>query len=164
MSATAGGSSSAGEAVRDLVHRAVAADDDEQPRAAGRRLARELPELAAALADEGVALEPAAAARCAISGQRRPVDPFAAAGLTRKTVPSSVTVWSASSVISSTALRMSSSLIRRNSPSTIDVADDQHAACLDLPQRAEREEHRRLHLDGEDAAVGPAAASPGSGW
>ena len=35
---------------------------------------------------ERVALEPDAGGRWAISGQRRPVEPFAAAGLTRKTV------------------------------------------------------------------------------
>ena len=37
------------------------------------------------------------------------------------------------------------------------VADDQHAAGLELAERAEREQHRGLHLDGQDAALGPAA-------
>ena len=41
-----------------------------------------------------------------------------------------------------------------------DVADHEQAARLDLLQRAEREQHRRLHLDGEDAAVRPALVLP----
>ena len=37
-----------------------------------------------------------------------------------------------------------------------DVADGQQAAGLDLAERAEREENRRLHLDAQHAAGGPA--------
>ena len=44
-----------------------------------------------------------------------------------------------------------------------DVGDDEHAPRLDLPERPEREEDRRLHLDGQDPALRPAARQPGIG-
>ena len=100
------------EPVRDLVDRAVAADDDEQPRAAERRLAGELAEVARPLAEERVALEPGggraarelrpAAPRRAVRGRR--VDEEDGRAAWRATcVAYAVTVCSASSVIWSTA-------------------------------------------------------------
>ena len=151
------------EPVRDLVDRPVATDDDEQPRAGERRLARELGEVPRPLAEERVALEPGRRGPPRELGpaapgrpvRRRRVDEEDVLGRLASAVMA-VTVASASSVIWSTAFRISSSVMRTNSPSTTTSRHDQHAAGLDLAQRPEREEHGGLHLDREDPAVGPA--------
>ena len=115
----------AGDPVHDLVDRAVAADDDEQRRSVVDRLPRERRPAGPARSERSASpASPRAAARWAISGQRRPVEPPAEAGLTRKTVACAngrrpaVAVSSAIRVIRSTAARSSSSEIRTNSPST----------------------------------------------
>ena len=150
------------DAVHDLVHGAVAADDDEQRRAVVDGVARELDELAAALGEERVARRGRAPrARCAISGQRLPVEPPADAGLTRKTVPQWLMVArspssSASRVMRSTAARSSSSEMRVNSPSTTMSLTVSRQPAWTPRSAATREERRGLHLDGEDAALRPA--------
>ena len=60
----------------------------------------------------------------------------------------------------STAARSSSSVIRLNSPSTTTSLTVSSAAGVDAAQRAEREEHGGLHLDGEHAAPRPALVLP----
>src|SRR3954466_14345535 len=107
-------------------------------------------------------LRPAVAARCAISGHRRPVAPLSDAGLTRKTT------------LSGLMLRVGGDRVQCDAGHPVDgctqllvadplelaldhdVADVEQAARLHLAQRAEREQDRRLHLDREDAAVRPA--------
>src|SRR2546421_3091959 len=92
-----------------------------------------------------------------ISGQRRPVDPFADAGLTRKTV--SVLSGDCCQGDPGHAIHGRSQLLVGDACELAlddDVADGEQAAGLDAPERTEREEHRRLHLDREDAAARPA--------
>ena len=60
----------------------------------------------------------------------------------------------------STAARRSSSRDARELALDDDVADGQQAAGLDAAERADREERRRLHLDGEHAALRPALVLP----
>ena len=81
------------DAVRDLVHRAVAADDDELRRAAVDRFSRELRQMAGALGEQRIAGEAARGGGVAICGQRRPVAPLSDAGLTRKTTAISGPPW-----------------------------------------------------------------------
>src|SRR6478672_8312160 len=91
------------------------------------------------------------------SGQRLPVAPFAEAGLTRKTVRPLVTVTGCHGgerKLGHLVDRALHVLVRDADELALDddVADDQQAAGLDLLERADREEHRGLHLDREDAA------------
>jgi hypothetical protein len=95
-------------------------------------------------------VSPAVAATRWISGQRRPVDPFADAGLTRNRVLSGD--WRE---------RDSGHPVDRRAQLLVgdplelalddDVAHRQQAAGGEAAQRAEGEEHRGLHLDGQDA-------------
>src|SRR5512133_4368173 len=91
---------------------------------------------------------PREAALCASSGQRRPVAPFSDAGLTRKTTslmgrdgrqrdPSHPVDRCAQVVVGDP----------RELLADDDVAHGEQAAGLDPTQRADREQHRRLHLD-----------------
>ena len=74
-----------GDAVHDLVQRAVAADSDDERRAAVDRLrARARSGAPAAPRRASRRSGPSRAARCASSGQRLPVAPLSDAGLTRK--------------------------------------------------------------------------------
>src|SRR3954447_20140605 len=96
------------------------------------------------------------------SGQRLPVAPFADAGLTRKTVCALVTVTGGPGRERQLGHLVDGPLhVLVRDPDELalddDVADDQQAARPDLAERADREEHGRLHLDGKDAAVRPAA-------
>src|SRR4051794_36514820 len=96
------------------------------------------------------------------SGQRLPVAPFAEAGLTRKTVRPLITVTGGHGgerQLGHLVDRALHVLVRDADELALDddVADDQQAAGLDLLERPDREEHGRLHLDGEHAAVRPAA-------
>jgi hypothetical protein len=62
----------------------------------------------------------------------------------------------------STAARISSSVIRVNSPSTtMSLTMSRQPAAPS--ERAEREQDRRLHLDGEDPAIRPALVLPAVG-
>ena len=79
------------EAVDGLEDGAVAAHRDDQPRAVAGRLRGQVGDLPGRVLMSVSPSSPAAAARRAISGQRRPVEPFADAGLTTKTTPSRVT-------------------------------------------------------------------------
>ena len=56
----------------------------------------------------------------------------------------------------STAARSSASVMRMKSPSTMTSETVEQAGGLDPAQGRDREEDRRLHLDAQDAAVGPA--------
>src|SRR4029077_17747616 len=97
-------------------------------------------------------LSPSPAARCASSGQRRPVTPLSDAGLTRKTVPlmgfrsdgrerdARHPVDGGAELVVGDPLELALD---------DDVADGEEAARLDLPKRAEREEDRSLHLHRE---------------
>src|SRR5213596_1103461 len=107
-------------------------------------------------------LSPAAAARLAISGHRRPVAPFSEAGLTRKTVRGALMLGLGGcgrqgDLCHSVNARLQV-LVRDPLELLLDdhVADRQETRGLDAAERAEREQHRRFHLDGEDAAGGPA--------
>src|SRR5438105_11839030 len=106
---------------------------------------------------------PCRAASWWISGQRLPVEPFADAGLTRKTVsalmlgghrgerdPGHPVDGGAQFVVGDPRERALDD----------DVADGEEAPGFDSPERPEREEHRRLHLDREDAAARPALVLP----
>src|SRR3954468_5117290 len=101
---------------------------------------------------------PSPSARWASSGQRLPVAPPSDAGLTRKTVLMGAggggrecdarhPVDGAAQFLVSDPLELALD---------DDVADREQAAGVHLAERAEREEDRSLHLDREDAAVGPA--------
>src|SRR5712691_9008056 len=105
---------------------------------------------------------PSAAARRASSGQPRPVAPPAEAGLTRKTVRGPLMLLARGDGVECELRHLVDGpphLLVRDAhelPLDDDVRDGQEAAGLDLAQRAEREQDRRLHLDGEHAALGPA--------
>src|SRR5205807_7259666 len=103
-------------------------------------------------------VSPAAAARRASSGQRRPVAPPSDAGLTRKTVASVIVGDRRERELGHLVDRLAHVLVGDPHELALDdhVAHDQQAAGLQLAERAQREQHRRLHLDGEDAAVRPA--------
>src|SRR5438067_1246595 len=102
-------------------------------------------------------LRPRLAARCAISGQRVRVDPFADAGLTRKTV---------SLMAGRGGERDSRHPVDRRlelgvgDPHELalddDVAHGQQAPSLHASQGRDGEERRRLHFDGEDPPLRPA--------
>ncbi len=131
--------SAPGEPVDDLVDRAVAADGDEQRRAAFDGVARQLASGArAARRRARRPRRPSAAARRASSGQRRPVAPLADAGLTRKTVRSALMLvvrgarGARARVMRSTAARISSSEMRTNSPSTTTSETVSRQPRLDL--------------------------------
>src|SRR4051795_3998537 len=93
---------------------------------------------------------PSCAARCASSGQRLPVAPLADAGLTRKTVLM---------VGRNGRERDARHPVDRRTQLFVgdpleltlddDVADGEETADVHLPERADREEHSRLHLDPE---------------
>ena len=152
----------AGDPVRDLVHGPVAADHDEQLRAAVRRLARERAELARRARRRACRpSSPRCAARCAISGQRLPGRAVVRRRVDEEDgVANEVAVASATRVIRSTAAFISSSEIRLNSPSTTMSLTTQQAARLDAAERADGEERRGLHLDREHAALRPALVLP----
>ena len=76
----------AGDAVHDLVDGSVAAECHEQLGALVGRLPREVSELARALGEDRLTAQAGRVRGAASSGQRRPVLPFADAGLTRRTV------------------------------------------------------------------------------
>src|SRR5947208_1767689 len=106
-------------------------------------------------------VRPALTAVWWISGQRRPVEPFADAGLTRKTVL----------VLSCDGGKRHPRHPVDCGPQLVvgdplelafdhDVADGEQAAGRDPAQRAEREEDGRLHLDAEDAPARPALVLP----
>src|SRR5687767_12120888 len=110
---------------------------------------------------------PRAAARCAISGQRFPVEPPAEAGLTRKTVrPALVLVVTRRCGVERDprhSLDRRAKLVVRDADELAlddDVADGQQAPAVDAAQRGEREERRRLHLDREHATLRPALVLP----
>src|ERR687886_2508809 len=100
-------------------------------------------------------VSPAVAAMRWISGQRRPVDPFADAGLTRNLVLSGYcgqcdpghAVDRGPKLLVGDALELALD---------DDVAHGEEAAGGEAAERAEGEEHGGLHLDGEDAAARPA--------
>src|SRR4051812_40917174 len=103
-------------------------------------------------------LSPRPAARCASSGQRRPVTPLSDAGFTRKTV-SLMVGGDGRERDAGHPVDRASELVVRNSLELAlddDVADREEAAGLHLPQCAEREEDCGLHLHREDSAVRPA--------
>src|SRR5262249_27628495 len=99
---------------------------------------------------------PRPAASLASCGQRRPVAPLSEAGLTRKTVlmigrrgcqrdPGHPIDGGAKLVVRD-ALEL---------PLDDDVAHGEQRAGVDVPKSAEREQHGRFHLDGENAAPRP---------
>src|SRR6476659_9347231 len=104
-----------------------------------------------------------AAARRAISGQRFPVEPAAAAGLTRKTVRP---VLMAVLARGGGRERDPRHAIDRGSQLVVgdphelalddDVADREQAPALDTADRGKREQRSRLHLHREYAALRPA--------
>src|SRR3954470_2667156 len=99
---------------------------------------------------------PRPAARCASSGQRLPVAPLLDAGLTRKTV---LIVGDRREGDARHPVDRRAQLLVADPLEVAlddDVAHRQQAAGLHPPERAEREQDRRLHLDAEDAAVRPA--------
>src|SRR5207248_1499410 len=102
-------------------------------------------------------VSPTAPARRASSGQRLPVFPPSDAGLTRKTVLAMVVRDRRERELGHLVDGLAHVLVRDPHELTLDddVADDQQAAGLELAQRPEREQHRRLHLDGEDPALRP---------
>src|SRR5436309_11787260 len=96
---------------------------------------------------------PSVAARCASSGQRRPVEPFSAAGLTRKTV-SLMARNDRLERDAGHAVDGGLELVVRDPRELLadhDVAHGQEAAGLHAAQGPDREEHGGLHLDAEDA-------------
>src|SRR3954451_3256631 len=99
-------------------------------------------------------VRPRRAARCASSGQRLPVAPLSDAGLTRKTVllvgDSDVEGDLRHAVDRRAQLVVGDALELALDD---DVADGQEATRLDAADRPDREERRRLHLDGEHAAL-----------
>src|SRR5579859_7288097 len=104
---------------------------------------------------------PNAAARRASSGHRRPVAPLAEAGLTRKTVRRALMLLVRDGVereLRHLVDRGAHLLVRDPYELARDdhIRDGEQAAGLDLPQRAEREQHRRLHLDPQHTALRPA--------
>src|SRR3954469_1710194 len=103
-------------------------------------------------------LRPRPAARCASSGQRRPVTPLSEAGLTRNLVPLMVGGDGRERDTRHPVDRRAKLVVGDPLELALDddVAHGEKAARLDLSQSAEREEDRSLHLDREDAAVGPA--------
>src|SRR5690242_16182867 len=110
-------------------------------------------------------VSPRVAARSASPGQRRPTDPPSAAGLTRKTI----------------SLMACGDGLERHARHPVDgraqllvgdpgelladhdVAHGQQATGLHSAESADREQHRRLHLDAEDAPRGPALVPLGVG-
>src|SRR5215510_8721105 len=100
---------------------------------------------------------PSAAARCATSGQRLPVEPPAEAGLTRKTVRRALMA-----VLrgrcglerdAGHAIHRSTELVVGDPHELAlddDVADGKQAPGEDAAQRPDREERRGLHLDRKD--------------
>ena len=80
-----------GDAVHDLVQRPVAADDDEQLALAGRARARARSGGRGRSDRSSSPSSPSSAARARSFGQRFAVEPFALAGLTRKTTGFSLT-------------------------------------------------------------------------
>src|SRR5262249_9365694 len=105
---------------------------------------------------------PSDVARWAISGQRRPVDPPAEAGLTRKTVGSLMAVAGRGGVERDPRHAVDGRAeVLVGDPYELaldhDVAHGQEAPGLHSPQRSDREQHRGLHLDREDPAPRPAA-------
>src|SRR4051812_38339109 len=107
---------------------------------------------------------PAAAARRAISGQRRPVDPFAEAGLTRKAngVRSVLGRRRRECDLRHAVDRGAELLVGDAGEHALDddVADGEEAARVRSADRADREQRRGLHLDREDAALRPALVLP----
>src|SRR5262245_23680599 len=106
---------------------------------------------------------PFAAARCAISGQRLPVVPPAEAGLTRKTVRPALMAVAAGGRRVERDLRHA---VDRGPEVFIgdahelalddDVAHRQQTPAVDAAKRRQGEERCSLHLDGQDASLGPA--------
>src|SRR3954462_7342428 len=103
-------------------------------------------------------LRPRPAARCASSGQRRPVTPLSDAGLTKKAGPLMVGGDGRERDTRHPVDRRAELVVGDPLELALDddVADGEEAARLHLSQGAEREEDRSLHLDGEDAPVRPA--------
>src|SRR5689334_18918682 len=101
---------------------------------------------------------PSASARRASSGQRLPVAPPADAGLTRKTARPLIGGRGREGDARHPVDGGAQLLVRDPLELALDhdVADGEEAARVHLAQRAEGEEHRRLHLDREDPPVGPA--------
>src|SRR5439155_6265964 len=102
---------------------------------------------------------PRVAAMRAIWGQRFPVDPFAEAGLTRKTVVGLMIGCRGAECDARHAVDRGAQIVVRDPRELAaddDVAHRQQAAGLDAAQRADGEERRRLHLDAEHAALRPA--------
>src|SRR5262249_28834613 len=105
---------------------------------------------------------PRAAARCAISGHRLPVEPPAAAGFTRKTVrPGLMAVLARGRGGQGDvrhAIDSRAQLVVRDAYELAlddDVADGEQASALDAADCCEREEGGGLHLHREDAAFRP---------
>src|SRR5690348_13931428 len=102
---------------------------------------------------------PTAAAARAISGQRRPVDPLADAGLTRKTVLMLLVGGDGRERDARHAVDGGAQLLVGDALELAlddDVADRQQAAGLHAAQRADGEQRRRFHLDREHTALRPA--------
>src|SRR6266566_6335515 len=102
---------------------------------------------------------PSSRARRSRDGQRRPVAPFADAGLTRKTVWPLMFGRDRGECDPGHAIDGSLELVVRDPREVLadhDVADREQAACLDAPQRADCKKDGRLHLNREDAAGRPA--------
>src|SRR4051794_1144431 len=99
---------------------------------------------------------PSVAAVRAICGQRRPVVPLSDAGLTRKTVLMSGrrggerdarhTIYGSPQLVVGDPLEHAFD---------DDVADREQRTCVRSAQRAQREQTRGFHLDGEHAALRP---------
>src|SRR6476646_4823528 len=101
---------------------------------------------------------PSAAAWCASSGQRLPAAPASAAGLTRK-VTALMAAGHGRECDTRHAVDRGAQLVVRDARELLadhDVAHRQQAAGLDPAQCADREQHRRFHLDAEHAAGRPA--------
>src|SRR6184192_2454622 len=108
---------------------------------------------------------PSAAAWCASSGQRRPTAPPSAAGLTRKTVSlmagrDRCERYASHAVDGGAEVDVGDP---RELLADHDVAHRQEATGLHPAEGADREQHRRLHLDTEDATLGPALVPTGVG-
>src|SRR5919197_2794903 len=104
-------------------------------------------------------VSPKLAARCAISGQRRPVDPAAEAGLTRKTVSELMAGRGRRERDLRHAIDCGAELLVGDALELAlddDVAHRQQAAGLHAPQRSDGEEGSGFHLHGEDSAARPA--------
>src|SRR4051794_17735727 len=102
---------------------------------------------------------PSCAARCASSGQRRPVEPPADAGLTRKTVRALMTGGRGRERDPRHPVDPGLQLAvgdPREDALDGDVRHGERAARLRAAQRCDGEERRRLHLDREHAARRPA--------